>query len=213
MELMLLGVNFLLGYAIWRYMWRKTALDKYRDRLFDLRDEVKLYFLSQGYSLDNKLYIELRALINGHIRYTEKLTLNLFLAETVAMSAHPEIAKSIRKEVNQKFVTDDPKLSTFINDVRARSISILTGHMAESSFGFIVFFPFMYLIAVLFKIFTMLKAFVKNHNAQIISGIRVAFKFAPIVGFMLAIPARAGLLDKTFDANIVEEYSFKSGHR
>lgn len=210
MEMLFFGVNLLVGYAMWRYMWRKTALDKYRDQLFDLRDEVKEFFIERKYGVDHHFYSELRGLINGHIRYTERLTLRLFIAQTAAMSAHPEFARTLKEQADNRFATEDVELAKFIKDVRTRSVAILTGHMAETSFGFLVLFPFMYCVVAIIKTFSSIKAFAIDHNEKLISGIRATLKFAPIAGFMFAIPARAGIVDKAFDADIVEEYSIQA---
>jgi hypothetical protein len=212
MEAMFLGLNLLLGYAVWRFIWRKTSLDTHRDQLFDLRDEVKAFFTDHGYGLDHPLYNELRALLNGHIRYTEHLTLRLFVAQTVAMSAHPEIAQSLKEKINARLRTDDTNLAEFIDTARKKSVVILTAHMVETSFVFLMVMPFIYFALVIYKAFTFAMAVARNHNAKLLHGLRTAFRFAPIAGFMLAFPARAGIIDKSFDANIVEEYSYQAAN-
>lgn len=206
METMLLGLNMILLYVLWRFIWRKTALDRYRDVLFDLRDESKRFFIEHNYGLSHPLYIELRALLNGHIRYTEKLTMSVFISETVAMSAHPEVARELINKVNSRFATEDKILADHISNIRTRAIVTLAGHMGESSFSFLVTYPFVYIMIAVVKAVN----YARQNNAKITSSLRCALKFAPVAGLMIAIPARAGIITPEFDVNIVEEYSYQA---
>ncbi len=211
MEALMLGMNLLIGYAAWRWIVRKSALDTRRDELFDLRDEVKAYFSAHGHTLNHPLYEALRGLLNGHIRYTEKLTLRLFISESIAQSVHPEFAQRVKSEIDARFATDDAALQAFIDQVRARAIGILIVHMAESSFGFILMMPFMYVATLALRTVQFMKALARHQNAlRIVAGAKTAFKVAPVAGMLLAIPARAGIIDSRIDTNLVEEYSYQA---
>lgn len=214
MDAMLFGLNLLLIYAGWRWVWRKTALDMHRDELFDLRDEVKDYFNEHGLGTEHPIYEALRGLINAHIRYTEKLTFRLFMAESNVINTHPERIKKLKAEVNARFATNDPELKKFIEQTRARSIAILNAHMVESSFGFLLLTPLIFIVVSLIKLFLFLKAIARNQNTQrIIANAKHALKLAPLAGLILAMPARAGIFHPCINSNIVEEYSYQAAHR
>jgi hypothetical protein len=214
MDAMLFGISLLLIYAIWYGVWRKTALDMHRDELFDLRDEIKAYFLEKNLGTEHPLYEPLRGLINAHIRYTEKLTFRLFIAESIVISTHPERLKKLKAEVDARFATHDQELKAFIKQTRTKSIAILNAHMVESSFVFLLMMPFIFIVVGMIKLFLFFKAIAENKNTKrIIANAKHALKLAPLAGLILAMPARAGFLHPSINSNVVEEYSYQAAHQ
>ena len=68
MELIFFGINILLVMAVWHFMLRPSILDHSRDRLFDLRDELRFSFLENNWDIGSASYKRLRDLVNRHLR-------------------------------------------------------------------------------------------------------------------------------------------------
>ena len=210
MEAVLFGINLFIAYLIWSQVWRRTALDHYRDQLFDLRDEVREYFTERGLPLDHPIYIRLRVLLNGHLRYTEQLTLRSYLATTSAMTGYPEVARRLREEVEKQFETDDKELGYFVKRVRSRAVAILLGYMGETSFVLVLLSALVWPVAVLVRLFRWFAGAMSTNQGRLKAGVWTVFRLATLAGLAVAMPARAGWVDKAFDGNIVEEYSYQA---
>jgi hypothetical protein len=207
MNVLLFGINLIVAYFVWDLIWKRTAIDHYRDKLFDLRDEVREHFLKHELALDGDVYRGLRDLLNAHIRYIEQLTFRRYVATTVAMHTHPELAQRLRDDVAKKTETDNAELASYVADVRQRSIQIMLGYMGETSLFFLISYP----IGLLLVIALMLWRLIKNARAKI--GFSTLFKIATVTGMAVAMPARAGLIDSQFDGTLVEEYSYQASLR
>lgn len=134
MQMTLLGIGTILMVFSWSYMWRPTVLDSARDKLFDLRDRtVRAYFIERGLGLDHPVYLALRELLNGHLRYTESLSFFRFVSLAAWTAQHMEIDKARRLGIESKFKTDDPALLELVRKVREQSTMIMIEYMVESS--------------------------------------------------------------------------------
>jgi len=130
---LLFGINILLAMVIWKKMLRPSLLDRCRDQLFDLRDEVRSYFVDRSISLDTPIYHELRDLLNFHLRFTENMTLSTVIAFSAMLRADNDLNEKLEKEIARKFMTDDPALRKFVEDVRGRAVATLMSYMIFSS--------------------------------------------------------------------------------
>lgn len=127
------GINIVLFMLVWKYMLRPSILDHYRDKLFDLREEVRSYYLSRDLSFNEKTYISLRDLLNSHLRFTEKMSLTKISYFSSKIDRNNELSKHIKDEINAKFETNDEHLASFIKVTRTKSIKILLNYMILSS--------------------------------------------------------------------------------
>lgn len=128
----LFGINMLLVAIVWKYVFKPSVLDHFRDRLFDLREEVRSFYICNNLSLKEKTYKNLRNIINRHLRFMEQLSLMeiiYFGYKIKRTGLRPYIKRTIDKE----FQTENNHLREFINDVRRRSIIVLTHYMILSS--------------------------------------------------------------------------------
>lgn len=133
-QLILLGVGILACMATWHWMARRTYLDEARDQLFDLRDGIlRGFFKNSKYGLTHPLYVELRTLINGHLRFTHKASFLGFLALLVITKKDDELRKQIKKESERLFGTEDPDLAKFSWMVRERAARIMFHYMVRTS--------------------------------------------------------------------------------
>lgn len=142
MESILFGIGVLLMMSGWRYVWRPTTLDDTRDRLFDLREEVRSEFVRRGLSLDHPLYIALRDLLNGHLRYTERASFAKLVSVRVAIDKDPAAQSELRAHIERRFHCPDQGLATFARQVRDRAGIVMLGYVIETS-------PFALLLAVI----------------------------------------------------------------
>jgi len=118
---------------MWKWVWRPTALDTTRDKLFDLRDNVlRQYFIERKIPLDHPIYVRLRALLNGHLRHTESITIweLTYLNNTVEKD---EKLNARFAEMNRRLQSDDPELQSLIDEVRLKSTIAMIAHMIETS--------------------------------------------------------------------------------
>ncbi len=133
-ETTLFGIGILVLMATWRWMARPTYLDEARDQLFDLRDEqVRPFFLKHPQGLHHPQYVALRTLINGHLRYTESISLLSFVIMVVWMSRNSESARVIQIQHEAAFETTDNEVHAFCEDARRRATWIMLGYAIKTS--------------------------------------------------------------------------------
>lgn len=133
LELGLTILGVWLTWVAWSRMLRPSILDDTRDRLFDLREGVRRYFLAQGHGLDHAVYVELRNLINSHLRYTEELTFFHFVHANVWSVKHQQSAAALRARVDRRFKCSDPLLQAYVSEIRARAGAEMVEYAFRSS--------------------------------------------------------------------------------
>jgi len=114
MQLLIFGFSLLGLLFVWKYIWQKTLLDETRDRLFCLREEVRQWFIDEGYDLSHPIYQSLRATINQHLRHTESITVISYLSFCISIEKNPRYDKYLSNNISKMFTTDDEKLKIFI---------------------------------------------------------------------------------------------------
>jgi len=134
----LLGVNILLFILLWKKVLRPSSLDDCRDKLFDLRDEVRAYFISRSLPLSDPIYKQLRDLINFHLRFTENLSLSSIIHFSVVVGRNKELSSHLKNQIDNRFKTDDKALTKFVEDVRTRATIILMFYMMQSSLPWLI---------------------------------------------------------------------------
>lgn len=223
MEQFLFGLGLLAGYWAWQ-AWQRTALDVCRDRLFDIRDEARRYFISRNIPLDDKVYVALRDLLNGHIRYAKKMTFPRFISMTFAMFKHQDVMLNMRAEIDFRLQTSDADLADYIVSVRKLSSEAMVKYIGETS-AFIIF-----CVIICLPIYGLVKGIgltvltLREQNRIMVdsvsAGCLVMYKslitvFRPIpltlVGIVMAFPARAGMPNADINsAEMLEEYSYEA---
>ena len=132
-ESFLLGIGIIALLLSWRFIVRKTALGHFRDELFDLREEVRLYYLEKGYGLEHKTYAELRNLLNSQIRSLEATSFSRLLIYEAEMDENEALRESMREDLKQRFHTDSEELAHFIHRVRRQAYHYTTGYVLHAS--------------------------------------------------------------------------------
>lgn len=133
MELIFFGINLLLVMAVWHFMLRPTVLDHSRDRLFDLRDDLRASFVSKGWDLGSPEYRRLRDLINGYLRFTEEMSLARSSWMVSEIKKNDELKKYMNQKVRAAFASNDPEVQQYIQEFRKRALLVVIDYMIASS--------------------------------------------------------------------------------
>jgi hypothetical protein len=133
-ETFFLGINLLLIFSLWRFCWKKSILDNCRDELFGTRDKVRDYFIANNLSLAHPGYKQLRDMLNGYLRFTEKATLINFFCFASELNANEKTAKiynEILIERDNAFEND--VLKRFAHGIRSDAALTLRRYMVYTS--------------------------------------------------------------------------------
>ncbi|MEW6219736.1 MAG: hypothetical protein AB1634_09430 [Thermodesulfobacteriota bacterium] len=154
-EAIFFGLNILLVLLLWKKMLRPSILDHFRDKLFDLREEVRDFYVQRGIPLDSKSYVELRRLINGHLRYSESMTMAGTLGFAALVNTRPVVVKQLQDEIEQRYSVDDADVAEFIRRTRGKATDILFGYMLLSAAPWLlVLTPIAVILAILVRAFS-----------------------------------------------------------
>jgi len=138
-QLVLFGVGVLAILSTWHWMYQPSLLDQTRDKLFDLRDEVRAHFVANGYSLDDRPYRAIRDLLNGHLLHTNRLSFSHFVAIAAWMQSNQKEAGLLREKLDRLFKTDDTALAEYLRKVRKQAALIMLEYMIKKSPAAILF--------------------------------------------------------------------------
>lgn len=82
-------ISLLILGGLWYFLVPDYRCDKFRQDMFDLRDEMFDFIANSEIGFENQAYIELRLLMNALIRFAHRLTL---LQVLVLVTFHPKEA-------------------------------------------------------------------------------------------------------------------------
>lgn len=160
MELIFFGINLLLIMAVWHFMLRPSILDHSRDRLFDLRDELRTTFIDRKWDLGSPAYQKLRDLVNGHLRFTEEMSLSRTSFVTASVKHDKDLQEFIHVRVSKVFASSDPLQQKFILDFRRRALTVAMDYAISSS-GFLL------MLALILAPFVATEKFIKMLNRRV----------------------------------------------
>lgn len=138
MHYIMTAFSILAIVVAWKYMWQRTLLDTTRDKLFDLRDDAREWFLNNGYSLDNSVYRALRGMINCHLLHTEKVSLTSYMAYSVTKQLFHEQESLLEKQIEAEFATDDKNIEEYASRVRVSAGFVLIDHIVKNNLFLLV---------------------------------------------------------------------------
>lgn len=157
MSELILGITLLIFLLFWKYVWQKTLLDTTRDHLFDLRDELRSCFLSNGYGLEHPIYHELRAIINSYLFHTEKATMSSFIVFTYVSEKFPDYNKKRINKFEDRFKVDDQKLKDIIKYVRIEAWAFIVSQMIFRSIFLTFVFCIFSVVICIYKVIVIIK--------------------------------------------------------
>lgn len=118
--------------------WKSTCRDVARDRLFDLRDEWREFFVANGLSMELPEYAKVRGMINDYIRYTARF--RLFGLLFTALVVPREVCFETAARTDEEFRSSNPRVAMEIARIRHRAVSAIQVYMLRTS---ILVFPFL----------------------------------------------------------------------
>jgi len=134
----------ILGLCFIWALWQKVCLDSCRDRLFDLREDVRDHFVN-SVGLGHPLYKEIRDAINAIIRFTEEFDiLTIFF---IFKNMRTSIAQTSLSKIS---TCKGEQFSEVIKKVQATSVSALGMYLIDATF--VLFIPYRFLLLFFFLI-------------------------------------------------------------
>ena len=97
------------------YMRRRTKVDRYRENLFTLRDELFDYMWKNDIPFDLPAYRLMRAFLNGGIRVADEITPTKFIVVMFALWREPPPAPAFSVEIDQ---IEDPSIREHFRQTR-----------------------------------------------------------------------------------------------
>lgn len=67
-------VSFGIAFAAWRYVYVPSCIDQFREHMFRLRRELFMYMADGHIAPTHPAYCELREMLNGLLRHSERFT-------------------------------------------------------------------------------------------------------------------------------------------
>jgi len=130
-EPVLFGLALILYFIFWTKIWQPSFVDGTRDKNYDLREEVRQYFIDRRLPLDHNIYKNVRDLLNKQVRYIEDFRILDILS--ILVIENKELHKYLHEHMDNLFKGEDEELNKFIEDVRNKSAYIMIQHMFETS--------------------------------------------------------------------------------
>ena len=197
MELINLGFGIVIFFGVVPRLWKRVFLDCQRDRLIDLRDSVRAYFLHNGYGLNHPQYKNLCDLLNAHLRFVENCTFFSVLILRYLFKKNKKAFEYQFKSVEKLFKTDDRKVAEYILETRDTGVRIVSEYAVFSS---MLFCFFLVVLGMGIGIFKLGKRFGRSASVNIGYGFNSSTKLF------------VQLLSNSFLPNpkYIEEYSYSS---
>jgi hypothetical protein len=121
--------------AAWSYVIIPSYLDAARDQLFDLRDELRSKFISNGWDISSDKYAEARTVVNSYLRFTEETTFwKLVYIHFVVLSQRTAASKIEAANKNRRLSDVQTEEDVFISKLRQRALHVVIGYAVSTSF-------------------------------------------------------------------------------
>lgn len=134
MDLVITGFGLLMIMPVWRYILKRSLLDTHRDKLFDLRDDLRDTFAANAWDMSGPTYKQLRDLLNGYLRYTEKFVYSEFAYIENSIKNNPELQETMKRRFEENFNNTPEDQHEYIMNLRNEARRIMMSHMIFSSF-------------------------------------------------------------------------------
>lgn len=205
MELVFIGVNGILLMLVWRLILKKSVLDSHRDRLFDLRDHLRLSFIEKGWSLDLPIYRRLRDLINGYLRFTESYSFGEFVYLENEVKRNEKIKTALAERFAAQFQADTEEQRAFVKEFRRDAVAVMMNYMIVSSGPLLLLFAFMLPVVTVLSVAKLLVSILKVGGLSIFGK---AVEVQELIGSLMRLTV-ALIAEKLLFKDFVEEYSYR----
>lgn len=133
-EMLGIFVAFIALLVSWR-CWKKTARAMVRDRLFDLRDELRNHYVENGLDMNDGAYAKTRDRLNNLLRYTKEMRMIGYIY--FSANVNKEMVDATAAEFDSVIQECDNKTAELIGRIRRQSCETILLYMAATSLGFI----------------------------------------------------------------------------
>ena len=128
-------VLFTIGLAAIWWLWleyRKFTIDKTRQNLFMIRDKLFMQASRAEVPFDSEAYLLMRELLNGAIRYTERLTIIRVVRVKVALKEYDLENRFIKRFESAIKGLDEEQKQIFAHALRETD-QVLIHHLSHST--------------------------------------------------------------------------------
>jgi hypothetical protein len=184
---------------------KKSVLDDHRDKLFDLRDELRTTFVERGWDMNAPIYKRLRDLINGYLRFTERYSFFEFTFLEHRVRNSGRLSTVMAKQLAREFKTVDRAQQEFVAEFRQKSVRVMMSYMIMGSgpllLATLILTPVVAIASLVMYLMSLVHA----------SGKTVVAKTDELGGVLLALlrVTVATVASKLLFEPFVEEYSYR----
>ena len=111
--------------------WKSTLRDIVRDRLFDLRDEWREFFVKNGLSMELPEYARVRDFLNHYLRYSCRLRLVGLLY--TARFAPSRLLADTASKIDEDLYSSNPMVAKEIARIRREAVRAVQEYMVLTS--------------------------------------------------------------------------------
>lgn len=143
---LMIGLSALAIWFGFFWLYRDYEVDRYRQRLFELRDELWDYAAEGHVGFDNPAYRLIRARLNGLIRFANLLSGTWLAMVLVAekLRPSPEVIERIEGELTEALATLPAPLAERLRDYQQKALFLAIEHtVLTSPFFCVAFVPFL----------------------------------------------------------------------
>jgi hypothetical protein len=143
---MMSGLSVLAIWVGFFWLYRDYEIDRYRQRLFELRDELWDYAAEGHVAFDNPAYRLIRIRINGLIRFAHMLSCTWLVMALVAekLRPSPEVIDKIEGEMVGALNSLPAPLYERLRDYQKRALFLAIEHTVRTSpFFWVALVPFL----------------------------------------------------------------------
>lgn len=134
MQMILLAIAMCILGLAWKYAWQPAILGFFRDKLFDVRNELRAWVIHEGISLENPQYMACRMHINSCIRYLELYKFSEYFVHCKTCQDFPDVFELNRRNVMDRFASGNKKLHREIEKTLQRVSKIVRAYMVLRTF-------------------------------------------------------------------------------
>lgn len=95
-------VGLLLLWALWSFGLRPALIDMFRQRVFEIRDEMFDYAAEGNIDFNHPAYGTIRTLMNGYIRFAHRIDISLFIVLIVYFIFKKDALRKQQKEFQER---------------------------------------------------------------------------------------------------------------
>ena len=117
--------GLLLIWAIWSFGLRPALIDTFRQRVFEIRDEMFDYAAAGNIDFNHPAYGTIRTLMNGYIRFAHRIDPALILISAVYFIFKRDEVRKAQRELKERI---ELQLSTLPEEHREK----LSGYMERT---------------------------------------------------------------------------------